>query len=175
MDLVVVADTHLRGGLEHLPERLLLALRHCDAIVHAGDIVSRQALEDLRRLAPVYAVLGNNDHELVGELPEQLRLELEGVQLAVLHDSGALKGRAGRMSRRFPGAQIVVFGHSHVPVDEEGAGGQLLFNPGSPTQRRAQPRPTFGSLRLERGHVAQRCIEPLDVPLRRVATDTSGE
>lgn len=161
VDLVVVADTHLRAGLGGLPDALIAAFGSCDAIVHAGDIVSPSVLAELERLAPVFAVLGNNDHELVGVLPEELRLELEGVPFAVLHDSGASAGRATRLARRYPDATVVIFGHSHVPIDEEGASGQRLFNPGSPTQRRAQPVTTFGRLRLEKGRVARHEILPL--------------
>jgi putative phosphoesterase len=159
VDVVVLSDTHLRGGIEGLPQRVLDAIAGADAIVHAGDVVSLGALEGLRGLGPpLHAVAGNNDHDLVRILPEQLHVELAGVRVAVVHDSGAREGREGRMARRFPDAQVVVFGHSHVPWNETSPGGQLLFNPGSPTQRRAQPYPTFGRLVLQDGHVAAREI-----------------
>ena len=95
-------------------------------------------------VVPVHAVLGNNDHGLVGCLPERLELEIGGLRLAVVHDSGARVGRAGRLRRWFPQADLVVFGHSHQPVNELGEGGQRLFNPGSPTQRRQAPVATYG-------------------------------
>lgn len=161
MRLAVLADTHLRAGVEGLPGSVLEALRGCDGILHAGDLVSGAVLGGLRALGPVHAVLGNNDHELRGVLPEALEVVLAGVPLAMVHDSGPARGRPGRMARRFPGARIVVFGHSHVPVDEVGLGGQLLFNPGSPTQRRSQPVATFGILRLEAGEVVERAILPV--------------
>jgi uncharacterized protein len=163
LEVVVVADTHLRAGIERLPRRLLDALASADVIVHAGDIVSAAALAGFRELGEVHAVLGNNDHELVDILPEELHLTLSGVKIAVLHDSGARDARAARMRRRFPDAQVVIFGHSHIPVNDEGLDGQLLFNPGSPTQRRSQPRPTFGRLSIEAGRV-KACIEALDPP-----------
>lgn len=155
----MLADTHLRSGLDALAPQLVVELRRCDAVVHAGDVVSRAALEELRSLGAVHAVLGNNDGELAGLLPDELQIELGGVPCAVVHDSGPSRGRAGRLARRYPEAHVVVFGHSHVPVDEEGLGGQLLFNPGSPTQRRAQPHRTFGRLRLARGRVLSHSIE----------------
>jgi putative phosphoesterase len=117
-------------------------------VLHAGDIVSAAALAELESLAPTVAVLGNNDHELLGRLPTALEIELAGVRIAMTHDSGASSGRARRLQRRFPAAGLVVFGHSHSPMNEEGQAGQSLFNPGSPTQRRAQPRPSFGHLEL---------------------------
>lgn len=157
----MLADTHLRHGLDRLPARVLDAVRRADVVVHAGDVVSRAALDELSRLAPVHAVLGNNDTELAGHLPVELALELDGVRVAVVHDSGPAAGRAARMARRYPDAQVVIFGHSHVPVDEQGTGRQLLFNPGSPTQRRSQPWPSFGRLRLGRGRVHEHAVELL--------------
>jgi uncharacterized protein len=76
----------------------------------------------------------------------------------MLHDSGPRDGRARRMNRRFPDADIVVFGHSHIPWNEEGIDGQLLFNPGSPTERRRQPHCTYGVLDLEDGTIKSRSI-----------------
>jgi uncharacterized protein len=101
----------------------------------------------------VHAVLGNNDKGLERLLPDRTELVLGGVPLALVHDSGPSKGRPARMRRWFPDAAIVVFGHSHIPVNEPGEDGQLLFNPGSPTQRRRQPERTFGLLDLRRGRV----------------------
>jgi putative phosphoesterase len=159
--VVVLADTHLRSAdLDRLPEPVTRAARRADVLVHAGDVVTPGALGALGTLAPVHAVLGNNDHELAGSLPETLLLDLGGVAVAVVHDAGRREGRAARLRRRFPTAGVVVFGHSHVPVDEVGLEGQILFNPGSPTQRRAQPRCTFGVLELAGGRVRRRAIVP---------------
>lgn len=157
-----MADTHLRGGLERLPAGLLAALARCDLVLHAGDVVSARALAELRELNEVIAVLGNNDRELTDELPLEARVELGGVQVAVIHDAGPSRGRAERLALRFPDAGLVVFGHSHVPVDEPGVGGQVLFNPGSPTQRRRQPHRTFGRLELEGGRIRRRRIEVVE-------------
>jgi uncharacterized protein len=115
----------------------------------------------LEALAETYAVLGNNDRDLRGLLPESRLLELGGVRVAMVHDSGSRAGRPRRLRRRFPDADLVVFGHSHVPVDEVGEEEQLLFNPGSPTQRRSQPHRSFGRLRLGGGQVLSHRIEVL--------------
>jgi putative phosphoesterase len=151
---VVLADTHLRpGGPRHLPPAVYAALDRADAVLHAGDVVTGHLLDELGGLAPLSAVLGNNDRELVGRLPLVRIAELGGVRIGRVHDSGDRRGRAARMSRRFPDCAVVVFGHSHVPVNEFGVGGQRLFNPGSATYPRAQPRPTFGLLECEAGEV----------------------
>jgi putative phosphoesterase len=141
-----------------LPDAAYRHLEEADLILHAGDIVVSDVLDELGGFAPVHAVLGNNDIELTGLLPETRQFEVEGVRVAMIHDSGPSSGRAGRMKRRFPEADIVVFGHSHIPWNQEGLEGQLLFNPGSPTERRAQPHHTLGTLGVEDGRVATHAI-----------------
>lgn len=161
--VVVVADTHLRRSWPNrvLPDGAVSVLRTADVVLHAGDITQPEHLELIEGLAgaPVHAVLGNNDPELAGVLPETLELELAGVQVAVIHDSGPTRGRERRLHERFPGADVVVFGHSHVPWNAPGIGGQLLFNPGSPTERRQQPHRTIGVLELADGEVVHASIE----------------
>ncbi len=153
MRVVVLADTHLRGGIERLPERLRDDLGRCDAILHAGDMLDGDVLTALARHAPLYAVLGNNDAALAGQVPDELVIELAGVRIALVHDAGPRVGRDTRLADRFPDAQLVVYGHSHVPDDRIGLRGQRLFNPGSPTQRRRQPCPSYGELLLGAGRV----------------------
>jgi putative phosphoesterase len=158
VQVAVLADTHLRSGLDRLPPAARDVLGDADLILHAGDVVSRAALDELSELGPLHAVLGNNDHELVGILPRTVSIEIGGVRIGMVHDSGARAGRAGRMRRLFPDADVVVFGHSHIPWNEEGVDGQLLFNPGSATQRRRQPVCTVGRLELGGGRVLARRI-----------------
>jgi uncharacterized protein len=152
--VVVLADTHIRdGSTSGLSAAAWAHVRAADVILHAGDVVGAAFLGELRSVAPVHAVLGNNDAALAGRLPETLIVDLHGVPVAMVHDSGPRAGREARMQRRFPGARVVVFGHSHVPWNRTGLGGQLLFNPGSPTQRRAQPHRTLGLLEIGPGGV----------------------
>jgi len=162
MLVTVLSDSHLNtADLSSVPSAVLEAIADADAVIHAGDITSMEAFGALRSLAsphPFHAVLGNNDHSLNRILPITLEMDLGEVTVAVLHDAGQRQGRAGRLRRRFATATVVIFGHSHEPCDEIGEDGQLMFNPGSPTQRRMQPRPTFGQLVLERGHVAEHRI-----------------
>ena len=98
---------------------------------------------------PVHAVQGNVDEEaLTRTLPVELRLGVEGVQIAVLHDAGPAAGRLTRLRQRFPDTAAVVFGHSHMPLHETEEGFQI-FNPGSPTQRRRAPYPSMGIAEVE--------------------------
>ncbi len=111
-----------------------------------------ETLEELAAFAPVHVVLGNNDGPDVEAwgAPERLSLTLGGVAIAMIHDSGVATGRAPRLRRLFPDAALVVFGHSHIPMDGT-KDGQRMFNPGSPTDRRRQPRGTMGELIIEDG------------------------
>ncbi len=157
--VVVLADTHIRrGSKRRLPDARYAHLETADVVLHAGDVVVSDVLDELSGFAPVHAVLGNNDAELVGVLPETRVIDVDGVRIGMIHDSGPATGRAGRLHRRFPDADVVVFGHSHIPWDAEGVEGQLLFNPGSPTERRRQPHRTLGTLDLHDGRVVSRAI-----------------
>lgn len=155
MDIAVISDTHLPRARGGLPCACVERLRRADLVVHAGDIASAAALEELERLGPpVHAVHGNvDDAALRQRLPPQLELELDGVVIAVTHDAGPPRGRATRMRRRFPRADAVIFGHSHLPLHEIAEGFQL-FNPGSPTVRRRAPVRTMGVARVYGGRLS---------------------
>jgi putative phosphoesterase len=161
VDVLVLADTHLREDLTKLPSAVWQHADEVDVILHVGDVVTGDLLDALRERAPVHAVLGNNDHQLVGRLPDRLELDLAGVRVGLVHDSGARHGRAARLRRWFPRSRLVVFGHSHEPVDAEGVDGQRLFNPGSAVQRRRQPVRTLGRLTLADGAITRHEIVPL--------------
>jgi putative phosphoesterase len=149
------------GGRRLLPEDAYRLLADADVVLHAGDVVDESLLATLGSIAPTFAVLGNNDLALNGALPLSRQLDLAGVRVAMIHDSGARQGRARRLHRRFPDADVVVFGHSHLPVDEFGVDGQLLFNPGSPTERRSSPYRSLGLLEAEDGKLIDHRIVPL--------------
>ena len=163
--VVVLADTHLRDSdlpRRDLPGQAWELIRQCDVVLHAGDVLEPGLLRRLSEVAPTHAVLGNNDVALVGHLPETRQLTLAGVRVAMVHDSGRRAGRPKRLRRQFPDADLVVFGHSHIPCDGIGIDGQVLFNPGSPTTRRSQPTCTLGRLVLAEGAIVERCIIALD-------------
>jgi putative phosphoesterase len=120
-------------------------MRSADLIVHAGDLCTVEVLDWHESLGPpVEAVHGNVDTaELRDRLPETLEFTVGDHRVAVIHDAGPAKGRLHRMRLRFPSAHAVVFGHSHLPLQEEADGFQI-FNPGSPTERRRSPRHSYG-------------------------------
>jgi uncharacterized protein len=159
--VLVLADTHLRSDLSKLPADVWDHVEDADVVLHAGDVVTGDLLDALRMRRPVHAVLGNNDAALVGALPDRLELELAGVRIGMVHDSGPRTGRERRVYGWFPEAGLVVFGHSHDPVDAEGVDGQRLFNPGSAVQRRRQPRRTVGRLQLTGGRVVGHEVVPV--------------
>jgi putative phosphoesterase len=145
--LAVISDTHLPRGSRALPEECLARLRAADLILHAGDFMTAGVLADLRTLGPpVEAVQGNvDDYELRAQLPTARMVVAGGARIAMLHDAGPAEGRLGRMRARFPDADALVFGHSHIPLHErDEATGFQIFNPGSPTDRRRQPTHTMG-------------------------------
>ena len=121
-----------------------------DHVLHAGDVVDPSLLDELKAFAPVTVVMGNCDAMDVKDwgATETAEVELGGVKIAMIHDSGPTKGRRERMRERFPDARVVVFGHSHEPVNED-ADGLLLFNPGSPTWKRRAPFPSMGLLWID--------------------------
>ncbi len=138
-------------GSRGLPDRCAELIAEAEAVLHAGDFVASSVLEELEALCPVvHAVHGNVDEpSLRRRLPAVLELHLDGRTLAIVHDAGPAKGRLARLRRRFPRADAVVFGHSHLPLHEQEEGFQI-FNPGSPTERRRAPRRSMGMLACEK-------------------------
>jgi hypothetical protein len=154
--IAVLADTHMPKGGRRLPERAVELLRGAEAVLHAGDFFALEVLREIEALCPgpVHAVHGNVDEEQLRRLlPAAVEVGFDGARIAIVHDAGPAKGRVGRMHSRFPAADAVVFGHSHLPLHEEEHGFQI-FNPGSPTERRRAPRHSMGLLRVEAGRPA---------------------
>jgi len=145
--IAILADTHMPRGARRLPERCVELITAAEAVIHAGDFFAVSALEEVQALCPVvHAVHGNVDEAaLRRSLPAALEVEIDRRTVALTHDAGPAKGRLARLRRRFPVADAVVFGHSHLPLHEIEDGFQI-FNPGSPTERRRAPRPSMGLL-----------------------------
>ena len=146
--IAVISDTHLPKGRRELPADCVGRLASAELILHAGDVMTLEALRELEAIGPpVAAVHGNVDSEdLRRLLPAERVVEADGARIAMVHNSGPSRGRLERLRRRFPDAHAVVFGHSHMPLHEEHSGFQI-FNPGSPTERRRAPAKTMGLAR----------------------------
>ena len=162
MRVIALSDTHAPRFWKSCPAGVAAWLRQADLILHAGDVCTAAVLDELSEYAPVRAVLGNNDGPDVAAwgAPPTAEFDLGGLPVAMIHDSGAKARRLVRLRRQFPAARLVVFGHSHIPWNESGDG-VTAFNPGSPTDRRAQPRGTIGILRIEDGHLLEAQIVPV--------------
>jgi len=144
----VIADTHCPEFLERLPARVPVAFRNAQLILHAGDVDGRSTLEELSHVAPVQAVRGDHDRDL-GDLPATRELTVEGLRIVLVHGNrsrwieepqtllwtlslGFFRPHGGlprSLRRRFPDADVIVYGHTHRP-DIQRVDGALLFNPG---------------------------------------------
>jgi uncharacterized protein len=154
--IAILGDTHMPKGKRRLPDRCAEFLVEAELIVHTGDFSAASVLADLESIGPpVVAVHGNVDEPaLRRRLPESVEFEVaEGVLVGMVHDAGPARGRLERMRVRFPDCAAVIFGHSHLPLREEGPEGFQIFNPGSPTERRRAPRRSMGLGRVERGRL----------------------
>ena len=153
VSLVLTADTHVPKRARDLPAALWSAVDAADVVVHAGDWVDVALLDLLEaRSRRLLAVHGNNDHGPLRErLPEVARAEVEGLRIAVVHETGDAKGRERRCAARFPDTDVLFFGHSHIPWDTTAGTGLRLVNPGSPTDRRRQPHGTFVTAVVDAG------------------------
>jgi putative phosphoesterase len=164
VNVLVLGDTHVPDFARALPsERLEPHLAWADMILHAGDATSADVLTELSAHAPVVAVVGNMDRPDVATwgARHEAQVEIEGIRIAMVHDGGRREGRARRLAERFPAADVIVFGHSHQPVNED-VDGVLLLNPGSPTWKRRSPHPTLIRLTLDAGRVASCELVPLE-------------
>ena len=158
MRIVVLSDTHAPRRWKSCPPAVASRLRGADLILHAGDVCTAAVLDELAQYAPVTAVLGNNDGPDVAAwgAAETAALTLDGLPVAMIHDSGPAAGRLARLRARFPAARLVLFGHSHIPLEAADADRNLrIFNPGSPTDRRRQPHGTLGLLHVADGTLVE--------------------
>ncbi|WP_431218467.1 metallophosphoesterase family protein [Leifsonia xyli] len=166
MRLLLISDTHVPKRARTLPALVLSAVDAADVVIHAGDWVDAATLDLLeersRRLVGVY---GNNDGpELRRRLPEIARVEMGGLRFAVVHETGPAAGREARADRDFPDADVLVFGHSHIPWDTVTPGGLRLLNPGSPTDRRRQPVCTYLAAEVADGRLTDVTLVPVPRP-----------
>lgn len=161
----MISDTHVPKRARTLPEQVLAAVDAADVVIHAGDWVDAATLDVLEeRSRRLVGVWGNNDGpELRGRLPEVARVELGGLRFAVVHETGPAAGRETRADGDYPDADVLVFGHSHIPWDTVSPAGLRLLNPGSPTDRRRQPECTYLTASVADGALSDVRL----VPVRR--------
>jgi hypothetical protein len=143
--LLLLADTHVPARARALSAQVWGAIESADLVIHAGDWIEPELLDQMQdRAARLVGVWGNNDPaELRVRLPEIARVKVAGVRIAVVHETGPARGREARSDELFPDADVLVFGHSHIPWDSVTPGGLRLLNPGSPTDRRRMPTCTY--------------------------------
>lgn len=143
--LLLLADTHVPKRARQVPAQVWRAVDDADVVIHAGDWVEPDVLDALEeRARRVIGVWGNNDGpELRGRLPEVAHETIEGIRFSVIHETGSAQGREARADAAFPDTEVLVFGHSHIPWDTTTPRGIRLLNPGSPTDRRRQPKCTM--------------------------------
>jgi len=160
--LLLLADTHVPRRARDLPAQVWAQVERADVVVHAGDWVDVALLDRLEaRSAQLLACYGNNDgRALRARLPEVATATLGGVRVAVVHETGAAAGREARAAVAFPDADLLVFGHSHIPWDTTAASGLRLLNPGSPTDRRRQPVCTFLTAEVADGVLSEVVLHP---------------
>jgi len=164
LNLVLIADTHVPKRARNLPEQVWRAVENADVVFHAGDWVEAALLDEFeRRSKRLLAVYGNNDGpDLRRRLPETANATLDGVRFAMVHETGQAKGREVRCEALYPDADVLVFGHSHIPWDTVSPNGLRLLNPGSPTDRRRQPACTFMEAAVDGGRLAD--VRLVEVP-----------
>lgn len=160
--VLVTSDTHLTSGAA-LPDSLLRLAARADHVVHAGDLVRIDVYDVLSTLAPVTAVAGNvDDHGVAARLPDRATVTLDGITFGVVHDAGGSGGRHGRLREWFPTADVLVYGHSHMPELTTLVDGTLVVNPGSPTQRRRAPTHTACWIEIDDGVLVAADLVHLD-------------
>lgn len=168
--VAVISDTHMPSRGPELPRACTELIAGADLLVHAGDFSDGAALALMEALGPpLVAVHGNvDDDEVRRHLPSEKVVELGGVMLGITHDAGPAAGRLERLRRRFPGSDAVIFGHSHIPMHRVADDGFAIINPGSPTDRRRQPRHTMVLLRIDGGRIGEVAFHAVDDPPGRL-------
>ncbi len=160
---MIIADTHVPKRARDLPAEVWQAVDVADVVIHAGDWVEVALLDRLEeRSRCLIGVYGNNDGpELRRRLPEVARATIAEVRVVVVHETGPASGRELRCAARFSDADLLVFGHSHIPWDAATATDLRLLNPGSPTDRRRQPHCTYLTALAVDGRLDHVTLHPL--------------
>ncbi len=168
--LGILSDTHVPDRVPGLASSVCTIFRQAqvDAILHAGDVCAKNVLAELQEIAPVHAVRGNRDWLRLRDLPAGLTLNFEGITVGMTHGHGSLEiylldkiktlaegTRSERYLRRafnaFPQARVVIYGHTHIPM-QRWIDGRLCLNPGSAAcPDKKAPAPSLALLRIQPG------------------------
>ena len=144
----VISDTHV-PHFKGIPEAVWQHFTGVEHILHAGDLSVLAVINELETIAPVTAVQGNVEtEEVMLSLPIKRELVIRKCKIGMVHILGETKTRTRVARNEFPDASVVIFGHSHIPYNQE-HDGQLLFNPGSANDRRRQPACSIGILTID--------------------------
>ncbi len=164
--IAVISDTHFPSHGRTLPATCLAAIEGADLLIHAGDLADAATLTMLRRLGPpLLAVFGNaDDADVRDDLPASVEHEIDGLRLAIVHNGGPEAGRLQRLAKRFPEADVVIFGHSHIPLLAREPSGLTILNPGSATDRRRQPLHSMAEIHVSSGQSPEVTFRGLDGP-----------
>ncbi|NKE07282.1 MULTISPECIES: metallophosphoesterase family protein [Mesobacillus] len=157
MKIVVISDTHMPRKSKSLPDKLLADLQDCDYIIHAGDWQTVELYNELKQFGPVIGVTGNVDGpELKGLLKTKEILQAGNFRIGIVHGHGTGKTTEKRAIETFEDDKVdcIVYGHSHIPVVKE-VEGVIIFNPGSPTDKRRQKQFSYGILTVGEEIVAK--------------------
>jgi putative phosphoesterase len=146
--LGIISDTHI-PHFKRIPEAVWKHFANVELIIHAGDLSTLAVIEQLATIAPVEAVQGNIELDVViQKLPIKREILVGNCRIGIVHILGNAQYYARTARQEFPNARVVIFGHSHNPYNQEHEG-QLLFNPGSANDRRRQPTCSIGKLFID--------------------------
>lgn len=160
MRIAAVSDTHLPKFGRSLPRALIegIGAARVDLVVHLGDFTEPFVPDLFEVLGSFDAVAGNNDGlELVARFGRRKVLELDGIRVGLTHGDLGIGSwttpERARTTFASEGVAVVLFGHSHAPLVKRVSGGPLMVNPGSPTDKRRQPRYSWALLTAGNGRV----------------------
>lgn len=148
MKIGVLSDTHIPKTANELPKAVYDGLKGVDLILHAGDLVQLEVLEDLKKIAPTEAVCGNMDSwKTQNALPKKKVINVSKFKIGLIHGWGRSNAIIDLISKEFTDVDAIVFGHTHNPMNEKKEN-ILYFNPGSPTDKIFAPYNSYGMLEV---------------------------
>ncbi len=155
MKIGIISDTHIPVNDSRLPEKLTAVLRKCDLVLHAGDLVELSVVDELKKICRTEAVCGNMDsHKAREALDKKKILNVEGKKICLVHGHGNPDRLVNELEDEFSPEKpdIIVFGHSHVPMNKY-LNGILFFNPGSATDTIFAPYRSYGIIEIKKGKI----------------------